>query len=98
MPSQSEDGIIFGVPGTLHERISVANVRVQSLHLRRGIGQPGLNYMGCHQAKNLKATGIRLRSPPGHLPRILTPTSMALQGLSMREICEQVKDRSFKLT
>lgn len=57
-----------------------------------GMGQPGLTCMGCHQAKNVKATGTRFRSIPGHLPWMLAPASMAWQGLSLREICEQVKD------
>ncbi len=57
-----------------------------------GMGQPGLFCMSCHQAKNVKATGTKFRSIPGHEPWMLAPRSMAWQGLSLREICEQVKD------
>lgn len=57
-----------------------------------GMGPPGLTCMGCHGAKNVKASGTRFRSIPGHQPWLLAPRSMAWQGLSLREICEQLKD------
>lgn len=57
-----------------------------------GMGQAGLTCMACHQAQNVKANGTRFRSIPGHMPWMLAPRSMAWQGLSLREICEQVKD------
>jgi hypothetical protein len=57
-----------------------------------GIGQPGLTCMGCHQAENVKVSGTKFRSIPGHVPWMLAPKSMAWQGLSLHELCEQVKD------
>ncbi|OON63264.1 Isoquinoline 1-oxidoreductase subunit [Massilia sp. KIM] len=57
-----------------------------------GKGRQGLLCVSCHQAKNVEATGTAFRAIPGHEHWHLAPLSMAWQGKSLGEICEQLKD------
>jgi hypothetical protein len=50
-------------------------------------GVPALRCSTCHQAVNYEAAGI-----PGHPQWGVAPLSMAWQGRSLGEICEQIKD------
>lgn len=59
-----------------------------------GHGPPGLACSTCHQADNVRTFGDPIASVPGHHPWVLAPASMAWQGLSLGEICEQLKDKS----
>lgn len=59
-----------------------------------GMGQPGLHCMACHHAKNVPAMDAKFKSIPGHEHWMLAPQSMAWQGLSLGEICAQLKDVS----
>lgn len=58
------------------------------------LGKPGLLCMACHQAKTVPAAGTNFRSIPGHAHWSLAPASMAWQGRTLGEICEQIKDTS----
>ncbi len=54
-------------------------------------GAPGMNCTTCHGAKNVAfATGPG--SIPGHEPWALAPVSMGWQGVSLADICTQIKD------
>ena len=54
-------------------------------------GAAGMNCTTCHGSKNVKfANGPG--SIPGHQPWMLAPVSMGWQGLSLSEICVQLKD------
>ena len=52
-----------------------------------GIGVAGLRCTTCHGAANYDAVGM-----PGHPKWALAPIEMAWQGVSLRGICEQIKD------
>ncbi|MEQ9641694.1 MAG: Isoquinoline 1-oxidoreductase subunit [Alphaproteobacteria bacterium] len=54
-------------------------------------GPPGLHCTSCHNAENFDFTGAK-GSIPGHSPWHLPPVSMGWVGLSVGEICEQLKD------
>jgi hypothetical protein len=58
-----------------------------------GSGVAGLSCTACHQPSNTAVPGSRIGSVPGAKPWLLAPASMAWQGLSVRGICEQLKDR-----
>ncbi|HEY9237899.1 MAG TPA: Isoquinoline 1-oxidoreductase subunit [Burkholderiaceae bacterium] len=51
-------------------------------------GATALRCMTCHQATNFAPAGV-----PGHPLWHLAPLSMAWQGQSLGQICEQLKDR-----
>ncbi|MFC3181382.1 Isoquinoline 1-oxidoreductase subunit [Cypionkella sinensis] len=54
-------------------------------------GAPGMNCSTCHGSENVNfATAPG--SIPGHDPWMLAPLSMGWQGLSLSEICTQLKD------
>jgi hypothetical protein len=52
-----------------------------------GFGAVGMRCTTCHQAESDPASGV-----PGHESWHLAPASMAWQGKTLRQICEQVKD------
>lgn len=52
-----------------------------------GHGAPGLNCNTCHHAANYDPAKV-----PGHPQWHLAPLSMAWQGRSLGQICEQIKD------
>lgn len=52
-----------------------------------GHGAPGMKCTTCHQAANFDPARI-----PGDPHWALAPASMAWEGKSLREICEQIKD------
>jgi hypothetical protein len=52
-----------------------------------GHGAPGLLCSSCHGAENFSPAGV-----PGNSHWGLAPASMALQGRSLGQICEQIKD------
>ncbi|HEV7317277.1 MAG TPA: Isoquinoline 1-oxidoreductase subunit [Ensifer sp.] len=56
------------------------------------MGPAGLACSTCHGPENRPIVGSRLKSIPGNAHWQLAPESMAWQGLSVAEICEQVKD------
>lgn len=56
-----------------------------------GFGAAGLHCTSCHGAENVAYTG-NAGSIPGHQPWHLPPVSMGWVGLSVGEICEQLKD------
>ncbi|WP_323844494.1 hypothetical protein [Microbulbifer magnicolonia] len=58
-----------------------------------GHGPPGLACSTCHQVENARTFADPIASVPGHAPWALAPASMAWQGLSIGEICAQLKDR-----
>jgi hypothetical protein len=64
-------------------RLHVPNV----LRGADGKGAVGLRCTSCHQAKNNDASGV-----PGHPLWHLAPREMAWEGLSLTNICEQIKD------
>ena len=51
-------------------------------------GATALRCMTCHQAANFEPAGV-----PGHPLWHVAPISMAWQGKSLGQICEQIKDR-----
>ncbi len=57
-------------------------------------GPAGLACNACHGAENRTVVGSRLKSIPGNAHWQLAPASMAWQGLTVGEICEQLKDTS----
>lgn len=57
-----------------------------------GHGVPALQCNTCHQTSNVSTHVESVRTMPGHPHWMLAPASMAWQGLSLREICEQIKD------
>jgi hypothetical protein len=56
-----------------------------------GHGPPALHCNTCHQSENVE-TQLPFGTLPGHSHWSLAPVSMAWQGLSLAQICEQVKD------
>ncbi|WP_429807131.1 Isoquinoline 1-oxidoreductase subunit [Ensifer sp. B1-9] len=56
------------------------------------MGPAGLACSTCHGAENRGIVGSRLKSIPGNAHWQLAPESMAWQGLTVGEICRQVKD------
>ncbi|MCL1478761.1 Isoquinoline 1-oxidoreductase subunit [Marinobacter sp. M3C] len=56
-----------------------------------GFGPPGLHCSSCHGAENVDFVGGE-GSIPGHQPWHLPPVSMGWIGLSVGEICTQLKD------
>ena len=58
------------------------------------LGPAGLACSTCHGAENRPIVGSRLKSIPGNAHWSLAPASMAWQGLTVGEICRQVKDTS----
>ena len=57
-----------------------------------GIGADGLNCQACHRDSNTTLAGSRIGSIPGASPWLLAPQSMGWQGLTLGEICRQLKD------
>ncbi|WP_203430536.1 Isoquinoline 1-oxidoreductase subunit [Rhizobium sp. BG4] len=57
-------------------------------------GPAGLACATCHGAENRPIVGSKLKSIPGNAHWQLAPASMAWQGLTVGQICEQVKDTS----
>lgn len=62
--------------------------------LDEGHGPRGLQCMACHQASNVSTQGAAIRSIPGHEHWGLAPASMAWQGKTLAEVCQQLKDPS----
>lgn len=56
-----------------------------------GFGPPGLHCTSCHGSENVEFVGNE-GGIPGHQPWHLPPTSMGWVGLSVGEICAQLKD------
>jgi hypothetical protein len=56
-----------------------------------GFGPPGLHCTSCHGAENVAFVGDE-GSIPGHEPWHLPPVSMGWVGLTVGEICAQLKD------
>lgn len=54
-------------------------------------GAPGMTCNTCHGPKNVELTTAQ-GSIPGHEPWSLAPVSMGWVGLSLGEICSQIKD------
>ena len=54
-------------------------------------GPAGMNCNTCHGTENV-AYATQIGSIPGHDPWSLAPVSMGWQGLTLAEICEQLKD------
>lgn len=77
MPTQGDD---------LHAHVPIMHAT------ETGHGVPALQCNTCHQSANVATHLKSLGSMPGHPHWTLAPASMAWQGLSVREICEQVKD------
>jgi hypothetical protein len=57
-----------------------------------GHGVPALQCNTCHQPANVSTHLPSVGSIPGHPHWMLAPASMAWQGVSLAEICEQIKD------
>ncbi|TFW29374.1 Isoquinoline 1-oxidoreductase subunit [Duganella callida] len=57
-----------------------------------GMGKPGLFCMACHQTRTVALSGTAFPSIPGHEHWMLAPESMAWQGKTLGQICEQIKD------
>jgi hypothetical protein len=57
-----------------------------------GKGVAGLDCHACHRFSNTTLTGSRLGSVPGAEHWLLAPASMGWQGLTLGEICRQLKD------
>src|SRR6516165_2570497 len=55
-------------------------------------GAAGLPCKSCHGVANVATPGSRIASIPGNPRWGLAPISMAWQGKTQREICEQIKD------
>jgi hypothetical protein len=55
-------------------------------------GTPELPCASCHGPQNAATLGSAMKSIPGSDPWLLAPASMAWQGLSLGEICVQLKD------
>tara|TARA_R110002124_G_scaffold280663_1_gene454120 strand:- start:898 stop:1506 length:609 start_codon:yes stop_codon:yes gene_type:complete len=56
-----------------------------------GFGAPGMRCITCHGAENVAYVGAE-GSVPGHQPWHLAPLSMGWIGLTLPEICAQIKD------
>jgi len=59
---------------------------------RYGAGAPALPCRACHGSSNTTTLADSIRSIPGSPGWALAPASMAWQGKSVREICEQIQD------
>jgi hypothetical protein len=59
---------------------------------RYGVGAPALPCRSCHQPTNTTTLAGSVPSIPGSPGWGLAPASMAWQGKSVREICEQIQD------
>lgn len=57
-----------------------------------GTGVPGLPCATCHRTSNAPTLSAGILSVPGAEHWSLAPASMAWQGKSLKEICEQIKD------
>ena len=57
-----------------------------------GLGAPGMRCSTCHGSENFAYTTAETGSIPGHEVWLLAPDSMGWIGLSVAEICEQIKD------
>jgi hypothetical protein len=55
-------------------------------------GTKELPCSSCHGQQNMATLGARVKSIPGADPWALAPASMAWQGLTLGEICVQLKD------
>lgn len=77
MPTQGDD---------MHPHMPFMNATESRL------GAPGIACSTCHRAENTTIVGSRLGSVPGNAHWSLAPSSMAWQGLTVAEICQQVKD------
>lgn len=77
MPTQGDD---------MHPHIPFMNAT------ETRIGAAGLACSTCHRSENTTIVGSRLGSVPGNAHWSLAPASMAWQGLTVGEICQQVKD------
>jgi hypothetical protein len=60
----------------------------------RDHGVPGMPCTTCHGKSNMATLSKGVASIPGNARWALAPSSMAWQGKSLSEICEQIKDRS----
>jgi len=62
-------------------------------HDESGFGAPGMRCTTCHGTENATLVGVGgIQSMPGHDPWHLAPKSMGWIGLSIPEICAQLKD------
>ena len=77
MPTQGED---------LHPHIPLVQAGPE------GRGTKALPCSSCHGPQNAATLGTRVKSIPGNDHWALAPASMAWQGLSIAEICVQIKD------
>lgn len=77
MPTQGDD---------MHPHIPFMNATESR------IGADGIACSTCHRSENTTIVGSRLQSIPGNPHWSLAPSSMAWQGLTVAEICQQVKD------
>ena len=77
MPTQGDD---------LHAHVPIMHAT------ETGHGLPALQCNTCHQSANVSTYVKSLGSVPGHPHWSLAPASMAWQGLSLQQLCEQVKD------
>ena len=59
---------------------------------RYGVGTTALPCRSCHEASNTTTLAGSIPSIPGSPNWALAPASMAWQGKSVREICEQIQD------
>ena len=58
-----------------------------------GFGAPGMRCTTCHGAENVQLAAVGgIESMPGHEPWHLAPKSMGWIGLSVGDICRQIKD------
>ncbi len=57
-------------------------------------GAPGMPCSSCHGGSTVATLASSIESIPGHPHWSLAPVSMAWQGKSLPEICEQIKDRA----
>jgi hypothetical protein len=57
-----------------------------------GHGPPGLPCNTCHQAHNTETNVEPIESIPGHGHWMLAPPSMGWQGMTVGDICRQIKD------
>ena len=62
-------------------------------HDESGFGAPGMRCTTCHGAENVQLAAVGgIESMPGHEPWHLAPKSMGWIGLSVGDICRQIKD------
>ncbi|HKB09760.1 MAG TPA: hypothetical protein VKD69_03860, partial [Vicinamibacterales bacterium] len=59
---------------------------------RYGVGAPALPCRSCHEATNTATLAESIASIPGSPGWALAPASMAWQGKSVGEICQQIRD------